>query len=452
MRQKIAIVGSGISGLGAGYLLSHQHDVTVFEADHRLGGHSHTVDIDLEGHRFGVDTGFLVFNERTYPLLCRLFGHLQIPVVKSDMSFSVQIAEPALEWAGTNLDSVFAQRRNLLRPAFWKMLADILRFNRAATRDMEKPDLRNFSLGDYLDRHGYGQTFRQDYLLPMAAAIWSCPTEQMLAYPFHTFARFCHNHGLLQITNRPTWMTVAGGSRVYVDTLAQAIRSRGGDIRLESPVKAIERDHDGVRIHSAAGIERFDQILLACHSDQALALLGDDATREERTQLAQIRYQPNRAVLHTDAALLPVNTRAWSAWNYAAPGQRRTHIGQSSVSVSYLLNKLQPLPTETPVIVTLNPWQEPAAAKTYRQIHYAHPVFDGPAIAAQSAIKNISGQNRTLYAGAWLGYGFHEDGFAAAVRAAGQLMPLPDWLLGEQPELNEVEACPVTATPAVVNA
>ena len=439
MRQKIAIVGSGISGLGAAYLLSEHHEVTVFEADHRLGGHSHTVDIDVDGHRFGVDTGFLVFNERTYPLLCRLFGHLRIPVVKSDMSFSVQIAKPALEWAGTNLDTVFAQRRNLLRPAFWKMLVDTLRFNRAATRDIDNPALSELSLGDYLGRHGYGQAFRDDYLLPMAAAIWSCPTAQMLDYPFHTFARFCHNHGLLQITNRPTWMTVAGGSRIYVDTLAGAICDRGGQIRLNSPVHSVQRAQDGVTIESPAGSEIYDQILLACHSDQALAVLGGDATPEEQMQLAKIRYQANRAVLHTDAALLPANRKAWSAWNYASPGKLAPSMGQSPVSVSYLLNQLQPLPTDTPVIVTLNPWQEPSAAKTFRQIHYAHPVFDGPAINSQAAIKALSGKNRTLFAGAWLGYGFHEDGFASAVRAAGQLMPLPEWLLGEQPALNEVD-------------
>lgn len=450
MRQKIAIVGSGISGLGSAYLLSEHHDVTLFEADHRLGGHSHTVDVDVDGHRFGVDTGFLVFNERTYPLLCRLFGHLQIPVVKSEMSFSVQVAEPALEWAGTNLDTVFAQRRNLLRPAFWKMLFDILRFNRAATRDIDQPAVRDLSLGEYLDRNRYGRTFRQDYLLPMAAAIWSCPTEQMLSYPFHTFARFCLNHGLLQVADRPTWMTVAGGSRVYVETLAGAVRDRGGRIRLNTPVTAIRRRADDVLIESADGTEYFDQLILACHSDQALALLGDDATPAERTQLARIRYQPNRAVLHTDASLLPAVPKAWSAWNYAAPGKLAPVAGSQPVSVSYLLNKLQPLPTETPVIVTLNPWQEPDAARTFRQIHYAHPVFDGPAIAAQSAIKSLSGQNRTRYAGAWLGYGFHEDGFASAVRAVGQLMPLPGWLLGDQPALNEVTSH--NAAPLTVNA
>ncbi len=449
MRQKIAIVGSGISGLGSAYLLSEHHDVTVFEADHRPGGHSHTVDIQVDGHRFGVDTGFLVFNERTYPLLCRLFGHLQTPVVKSEMSFSVQIAAPKLEWAGTNLDTVFAQRRNLLNLSFWKMLRDILRFNKNATSDLDNPDEADQSLGEYLDRHHYGESFRNDYLLPMAAAIWSCPTEQMLAYPFQTFVRFCHNHGLLQIVNRPTWMTVAGGSQVYVSALIEAIHKRGSDIRLESNIHAIQRHADGVTIQSQNGIERFDQILLACHSDQALKLLGSDATAEERSLLSAIRYQPNRAVLHTDPELLPNNTKAWAAWNYSSPGKLSQNLGQSPVSVSYLLNKLQPLPTETPVIVTLNPWHEPDAAKTFRQIHYAHPVFDGPAIAAQAALKKISGQNRTLYAGAWLGYGFHEDGFASAVRAASQLAPLPDWLLSDQPELNEV---PLNApTPVLAN-
>lgn len=450
MRQKIAIIGSGISGLGAAYLLSPHHDVTVFEADHRPGGHSHTVDIQVDGQRFGVDTGFLVFNERTYPLLCRLFGHLRVPVAKSDMSFSVQIAEPSLEWAGTNLDTVFAQRRNLLRLSFWRMLLDIVRFNKESTRDLNDPALAELSLGNYLDRHGYSTTFRNDYLLPMAAAIWSCPTEQMLAYPFHTFVRFCHNHGLLQITNRPTWMTVAGGARVYVSMLIEEIRAHSGEIRLESPIHAIERRPDGVMIKSAAGIERFDQILIACHSDQALEILGGDATKQEQALLGAIRYQSNRAVLHTDPALLPSKTKAWAAWNYASPGKLGQNLGQSPVSVSYLLNKLQPLPSETPIIVTLNPWREPDAAHTHRQFHYAHPVFDGPAISAQTAIKSLSGQNRTLYAGAWLGYGFHEDGFASAVRAAGQLAPLPDWLLGEQPALNIIDFG--TATPAVVNA
>ncbi|NCW89876.1 MAG: FAD-dependent oxidoreductase [Rhodocyclales bacterium] len=438
MRQKIAIIGSGISGLGAAYLLSPHHDVTIYEADHRPGGHSHTVDVQLDGQRFGVDTGFLVFNERTYPLLCRLFGHLKVPVVKSDMSFSVKMAQAGLEWAGTNLDSVFAQRRNLFKPAFWGMLRDILRFNKGATRDLENPSLSEISLGDYLDQHGYGQAFRHDYLLPMAAAIWSCPTEQMLAYPFQTFVRFCHNHGLLQIMNRPQWMTVAGGSRNYVSMLLDGIRSHGGQIKLETPVTGIKRSAEGVVVSSSEGHQAYEQMIMACHSDQALKILGEEASPHEKTFLGAIQYQANRAVLHTDTALLPINPKTWAAWNYASPGGHEKQIGQRPVSVSYLLNKLQPLPTDTPVMVTLNPWHEPDPARTFRQIHYAHPVLDGPAIAAQDSLKKLSGFNRTFYAGAWMGYGFHEDGFASAVRAASQLAPLPDWILGPQPQLNQI--------------
>lgn len=439
MRQKIAIIGSGISGLGSAYLLSEHHDVTVFETEARLGGHSHTVDMTLDGQTFGVDTGFLVFNERTYPKLCRLFGHLQVPVVPSEMSFSVQIGKPELEWSGTDLSTVFAQRSNLLRPSFWSMLLDTLRFNRAATKDLDNPQMAGLSLGDYLDQHGYGASFRSNYLLPMAAAIWSCPTAQMLAYPFQTFVRFCHNHGLLQITDRPTWMTVAGGSRTYVGMLADAISARGGMIESHCGVHAIVRNTEDVIIKTVQGEQRFDHVVLACHSDQALALLGENATDEERENLGKIRYQPNRAILHSDASLLPKRTKVWSAWNYASPGTRMSD-GRTSppVAVSYLLNRLQPLPTQTPVIVSLNPWREPDHRYVYREIDYAHPVFDGPAIKAQTVINGLSGQNRTSFAGAWLGYGFHEDGFASAVRVAGRLAPLPDWLLAAQPSLNTV--------------
>mgnify|MGYP000335410206 FL=1 len=435
-RQKIAIIGSGISGLGSAYLLADHHDVTVFEADKRLGGHSNTVDIDVDGQRFGVDTGFLVFNERTYPKLCRLFGHLKVPVVQSEMSFSVQIGNPDLEWSGTDLSSVFAQRRNLLRPAFWSMLLDTLRFNRCATRDLDNPETATLSLGEYLDQEGYSAPFRTNYLLPMAAAIWSCPTAQMLAYPFQTFARFCHNHGLLQITDRPTWMTVEGGSRNYVRMLADAVTARGGKIENQCGALYVTRDAEGVTIQTHRGPERFDHVVFACHSDQALALLGENASTEERVNLGKIRFQANRAILHSDASLLPKRKKVWSAWNYASPGGRMSD-GRTSppVAVSYLLNRLQPLPVKTPVIVSLNPWREPDHRYVYREINYAHPVFDGPAIEAQKAINGFSGQNRTSFAGAWLGYGFHEDGFASAVRAAGRLAPLPDWLLGAQPAL-----------------
>lgn len=435
-RQKIAIIGSGISGLGTAYLLANHHDITLFESDDRLGGHSNTVDVQTDGQTFGVDTGFLVFNERTYPTLCRLFGHLNVPVVQSEMSFSVQIGKPELEWSGTDLSTVFAQRRNLIRPAFWSMLLDALRFNRSATRDLNNADMATLSLGDYLDQEGYGESFRTNYLLPMAAAIWSCPTSQMLDYPFHTFVRFCHNHGLLQITDRPIWMTVAGGSRTYVDMLANAIQARGGKIERHCTVNSITRDNLGVSINTVNGIERFDHVVLACHSDQALALLGNNATMAERENLEKIRYQPNRAVLHSDASLLPKRTSVWSSWNYASPGQSMSDGRVSPpVAVSYLLNRLQPLPTDKPIIVSLNPWREPDHRQVYRELNYAHPVFDTPAIQAQTAINAFSGENRTSFAGAWLGYGFHEDGFASAVRAAGRLAPLPDWLLATQPAL-----------------
>lgn len=439
-RKKIAIIGSGISGLGCAYLLADHHDVTVYESDSRLGGHSNTVDVQTDGHTFGVDTGFLVFNERTYPTLCRLFGHLKVPVVKSEMSFSVQIGKPELEWSGTDLSTVFAQRRNLLRPAFWSMLLDTLRFNRTATRDLDNAEMAALSLGDYLDQEGYGESFRNNYLLPMAAAIWSCPTAQMLDYPFHTFVRFCHNHGLLQIIDRPTWMTVAGGSKTYVSMLANAIKSRGGKIEKACAIQAVTRNTDAVSIRTPLGETEFDHVVLACHSDQALELLGKNATPDERNYLSKIRYQPNRAILHSDSSLLPKRKSVWSAWNYASPGVSMSD-GRTSppVAVSYLLNRLQPLPTEKPIIVSLNPWREPDQKYVYREINYAHPVFDAAAIEAQAAINSISGEHRTSFAGAWLGYGFHEDGFASAVRAAGRLAPLPEWLLAAQPTLNTID-------------
>jgi uncharacterized protein len=378
-----------------------------------------------------------VFNERTYPHLCKLFAHLKIPVVSSEMSFSVQIGKNQLEWSGTSLDTVFAQRNNLFRPKFWSMLWDILRFNRCATRDMNDSHFGQVSLGEYLNRNGYGKAFREDYLLPMAAAIWSCPTLQMLEYPFHTFARFCHNHGLLQIADRPVWMTVAGGSRVYVETLAGHIRASGAEIRLDTHISRVDRLASGIAITADGKTEHFDQVVMACHSDQALHLLADTATPYERSALEAIKYQANRAVLHSDAALLPSNPKVWSAWNYSAP-RHNSKKSSDPVSVSYLINKLQPLPTETPIIVSLNPWQEPDPAKIYRSIQYAHPVFDGPAIAAQSVIKSLSGLDRIHYAGAWLGYGFHEDGFASAVRVAGHLMTLPKWLTEVCGDLNKL--------------
>lgn len=412
--MKIAVVGAGISGLSAAWLLSRRHEVTLYEQEGRLGGHSNTVDVEIDGVSHPVDTGFIVFNRDTYPNLCGLFSLLGVSIADSDMSFGVSLREPDIEWAGTNLASVFAQPANLARPRFWGMLQDILRFNSAVTERAANGTAEHISLGEFLVRNRYGDAFRDWYLLPMAAAIWSCPTQTMMSYPLATFARFCHNHGLLRVNDRPQWLTVRGGSREYVKRMAAALH----DVRRASAVKGLQRVADGVLVQAAGVLERYDQVVLACHSDEALALLGDTATASERRLLGAIRYQPNHAVLHTDTALLPRNRRVWSSWNYmagaGAPDSR-------PVSVSYLMNRLQPLPFEQPVVVSLNPFIEPDLARVIARIDYAHPLFDGPAIDAQARLPEIQGRDRLWYCGAWTGYGFHEDGLASAVRVARHL-------------------------------
>ena len=414
--MKIAVVGSGISGLASAWLLSQQHQVTLFEAGDYIGGHTHTVDIEVEGVSFPVDTGFLVFNDRTYPHLTAMFRALEVGTVASDMSFAVSLSDPDLEWAGSSLTTLFAQKRNLARPGFWRMLQDTLRFNRATAGAL--PEV---TLGAYLTREGYSAEFRDWYLLPMGAAIWSCPTQAMLDYPLTTFVRFARNHGLLQITDRPQWHTVRGGGRQYVKRIVNELT----DVRLATPVRSVLRDVDGVWLGLPGGdCERFDEVVLACHSDQALALLGSAASVAERRILGAIRYQSNRAVLHTDASLLPRDPRVWSAWNYMT-GTR--HDRPQSVSVSYLINHLQPLPVSTPVIVSLNPHIEPDPAKVIGDYDYDHPLFDQAAIDAQAQLAAIQGVERLWFCGAWGGYGFHEDGLASALAVANRLGCRAPW-------------------------
>jgi predicted NAD/FAD-binding protein len=422
--MKIAIVGSGISGLGCAHQLAREHEVTVFEAAPRLGGHTNTVDVTLDGTTYPVDTGFLVFNERTYPNLIRLFEDLAVPTAKSDMSFAVSVALGSgrvLEWGGADLDTVFAQRRNLLSPRFVGMLRDILRFNRQATAialGQEQPG--DTTLGEFLDRHRYGQAFRDWYLLPMAGAIWSCPTATMLAYPTATFVRFCHNHGLLQVNDRPQWFTVAGGARQYVQKIAAGL----ADVRIDSPVLEVSRAMAGQRValRSRHGIEQFDHVVLASHSDESLRMLVD-ADADERALLESVAYQPNRAILHTDARLMPRERKVWSAWNYLSTGADASGDGPS-VAVTYLLNKLQPLPFTTPVLVSLNPLIEPRAEHVIAEFDYAHPVFDSAAIAAQKRLAAMQGRRRVWFAGAWTGYGFHEDGLKSGLAVAEALRAL----------------------------
>ncbi len=427
--QRIAIVGSGISGLAVAHTLKGKADVTLFEAGDYFGGHTHTVDITLptpEGAStqvtHGVDTGFLVFNERTYPNLINLFAELGVTTAKSDMSFSVKVpggrgGKQALEWSGSSMNSVFAQRGNLLNWKFLRMLRDIMRFNRVTTAlaqanldaEMLQP------LGEFLEVQKFSTEFRDWYFLPMMGCIWSCPTDQMLQFPVATMIRFCYNHGLIQVANRPQWWTVAGGARHYVDKIIAGIP----DKRLNTPVRLVERDGNGVRIITRAGVERFDKVVLAAHSDESLAMLRD-ATPAEQQVLGAIRYQSNHAVLHTDASVLPQKKLAWAAWNY----ERARYADRESTQVClhYLLNMLQPIPFAQPVVVSLNPLQKIARNHIMGEFDYAHPVFDLAAIRAQAQLPSLQGMQNTYFCGAWTGYGFHEDGLKSGLQVARQLL------------------------------
>ena len=425
-RRRVAVIGSGVSGLAAAWHLQDAADVTLFEADSHFGGHAHTVDLTLDGVTHGVDTGFLVFNHATYPNLVRLFADLQVDTAPSEMSFSVQVpgadGRGGLEWSGCNLDTVFAQRSNLLRPRFLGMLRDLLRFNRETTAIAERNEEAALQqpIGDFLVARGFSSAFRDWYLLPMLGCIWSCPTDQMLRFPVATMIRFCHNHGLIRVTDRPQWYTVRGGSREYVRRLLARIP----DARLNTPVRAVRRvppdtGSAGVWVDTDHGSQPFDDVVLAGHSDQSLALLGAHATADERSVLGAIRYQRNRAVLHTDAALLPRRRKAWAAWNYVrSPAQAQE---QSAVCLHYLINRLQPLPWATPVVVSLNPTQEPAAGTVHGEFDYAHPVFDLGAIAAQARVPGLQGGAHVWFAGAWTRYGFHEDGLRSGIDVAAAL-------------------------------
>jgi predicted NAD/FAD-binding protein len=424
MRQRVAVIGSGIAGLSAAHHLNNHVDLSLFEAGSYFGGHTHTVDVTLPSPQgtvtHGVDTGFLVYNQRTYPGLIGLFESLNIRTAASDMSFSVQAhwddTGKVLEWNGANLNSVFAQRSNLLRPRFWGLLRDIMRFNQLATdlAQSGQADALTQPLQQFLDEHRFGSAFRQGYLLPMLGCIWSCPTTQMLQFPVATMVRFCDNHGLLQVNNRPPWFTVAGGAKHYVQAITNCI----SDKRLNTPVLGIARDAQGVQIRTAQGVERFDQVVLATHADQSLALL-ERPSSDEQALLGAIRFQANRAVLHTDTRVMPQRRLAWAAWNY----QRTQNDSESArVCLHYWLNRLQPLPFKQDVIVSLNPASPIDPAAILGSYDYDHPVFDLPAIAAQNQLPRLQGQQRTWFAGAWMRFGFHEDGYQAGLAAAKSLL------------------------------
>lgn len=417
--KRVAVIGSGISGLSAAYGLRHEAQITLFEAESRAGGHANTVDLTLGGQTHGVDTGFLVYNDRTYPQLIALFAELGVETAASDMSFSVQVPDQDLEWNGSDLNTVFAQRRNLLRPSFLRMLREVLRFNRLTTAVAQRNAEAELdeAIGDFLRRERFSIEFRDWYFLPMIGCIWSCPTDQMLRFPVATMIRFCHNHGLIQVQNRPQWRTVRGGSRHYVQRLLQALGPQT-TVRLGTPVRGIRRDAQGVWLRMDSGSERFDEVVMAAHSDQSLALL-EDPSDDERQVLGVIRYHPNRAVLHTDAQVLPRRRLAWAAWNYERAADHSRE--QANVCLHYLINKLQPLPWSDPVVVSLNPARPIEASRVVAEIPYDHPVFDRAAIAAQQQLPRLQGQHRTWYCGAWTRYGFHEDGMMSGTAVAQTL-------------------------------
>ena len=419
--QRIAIIGSGISGLGASYLLSPRHRITLYEKADYIGGHTRTKSASIGGEAVPVDTGFIVMNERCYPLLTGLFNHLNVALRKSDMSFGVSIRDGWLEYGTRTLSHLFGQKRNLLRPAFLRMIRDILRFNKTAWRYLDDP--RKLTLGECLDEMKMGSWFREYYLLAMGGAIWSCPLNTMLGFPAESFLRFFDNHGLLTVNDQPQWYTVVGGSNQYIPKLTETFKS---DIRLSSPVLSVERDADGVTVRTESGAERYDQVVFACHADQALAMLAEPSVAEQDI-LGAFGYQKNRAVLHEDITFMPRRRACWSSWVYLLDEAKNgAGFSQPQVSLTYWMNNLQGIAPGHPLLVTLNPGREPAGV-IHDEHWFTHPLFDRAAIDAQARIPELQGQNRSWFCGAYQRYGFHEDGLWSAVRMAEGLGVVPSW-------------------------
>ncbi|MCA3565545.1 MAG: FAD-dependent oxidoreductase [Methylocystis sp.] len=423
--MRVAIIGSGISGNAAAYALRKSpdiQDITVYEAENRIGGHSATVDIDYDGREIAVDTGFIVYNTLNYPNLTALFEHLGVATTDSDMSFSVSIGRGAFEWIGRThevFSGLFAQRRNLVNPRYLGMLLEILRFQKAAKADLVAGRIDGLSLGEYVRQGRYSNYFRDRYIVPMGAAIWSTPAEHMLDFPAKNFVSFFENHKLLH-WDRPVWRTVKGGSRAYVMKLTEGFRDR---YRLGDPVTGISRDAFGVTVETAAGrSDRYDHVIVATHSDQALKLLKDPSDEEARV-LGAIQYRPNTVYLHRDKDLMPKRKEAWAAWNFL----RESDTSEGDVCVSYSMQHLQRIDPDCPLFVTLNPPQPPRPELLFRTFTYDHPQYNAAAFAGQELLKRFNGRNRTSFAGAWTGYGFHEDGLLSGMLAAEALGAFLPW-------------------------
>ena len=409
--QNIAIIGSGISGLASAWFLSQSHTVTVFEKNAKLGGHTNTVSVDVDGKTLPVDTGFIVFNRPNYPNLSAMLAHLKVGTIETEMSFSASIDQGALEYSGNNLNTLFAQRRNLLSLAHWKMIRQILRFNKQAKHDLNAKENLQMSLGDYLEMHGFDERMQSSYLLPMAAAIWSCPVTTMMKFPVGSFLQFFENHGLLNVEDRPQWETIKGGSQTYIDAM---LKEAHFEHWVDSPVQSVEKKEQGVIIELQNGDKQvFDHVIFASHADQSYSMLSPEL-QNHFSVMKSFQYQENIAYLHTDLKLMPKRKLAWASWNYL----RDTQHAENRVAVTYWMNLLQTIDTPTPLLVTLNPLELPDRDKTFQKIVYEHPVFDKPAMDAQQTIKPLQGDHNVWFCGAYLGYGFHEDGLTSAVNLA----------------------------------
>ncbi len=436
--MKIAVIGGGIGGIGAAWLLSPSHEVDVYEAEAMLGGHTRTIDVDCGAGPFPVDTGFQVFNRRTYPNLTRFFEHLGIDAADADMSFSVQVRDAGIEWSGTNLDTVFAQRKNVANPKFLRMLSDVLRLSRDADRLLADPTVAELTLGQLMKREGYSDAFTDWYLIPMGDAIWSTPPGDMLDYPAITFLRFCDNHGLLHVRGKPMWLSVRGGARRYVEAAA---RSFSGEVFTNEAVERVERTATGVRVVSPARTHDYDLVVLATHPPETRAILGEEMTPSERAILGAFNYWPNDVVIHTDESFMPKARRAWASWNWYS---ETSDMQKAMLMLTYRFNSLQELPPDAPTVLeTLNRDRDPAEGTLLAELSFQHPMYSRDAVVAQTRLPTIQGADRIFYAGAWTRYGFHEDGMLSGVRVAEALGASIPW--GE--ELDSTRTRPKPGAP-----